>query len=550
MSDRRTIIALLLIGVIMLLTPYYMRLVSPPPPPETAADSLAAAGGERAVVDTLEPAEEVVAVPQVSREVRDPAAEEALGRALTVVTPLYQAGLNTQGAVLDRWRLFGFGREGSGPLDLVPVGAMGLLIELLHEGGRLDGSTLLFDVSAPDTIRLEEDESYTLTLTASAGGEQRIVRVLEFSGDTYDVRVVDRFEGFSVSALDNGYRLWWLGGLEFTEPSRREELTYTNFSALQGGDRHRTKLKRELVESQLSGSIEWTALRTKYFASITVPRSGPFRSVAMEGIAGDLGPANMNMHVERGLAQEGPQVVETLLYVGPIDIDLLSSYEVGLERMMDFGWGFIRPISRLILTVFTFLHGLIPNYGIVIIVFSVLVKLAVFPLTRKSYQSMHAMQELAPKMQEIKEKYKDEPEKMNRKTMNLYKEHGVNPLGGCFPLLLQMPIFWALFTIFRSTIELRGAPFALWITDLSLKDPYMVLPALMGITMFIQQNAQMKNPQQRAMVYIMPVMMFLLMKGFPAGLILYWTMFNIFSIVQTELVHQRPKEEPTSPRQA
>jgi YidC/Oxa1 family membrane protein insertase len=370
--------------------------------------------------------------------------------------------------------------------------------------------------------------------------------MLEFSGDTYDVRLVDRFEGFSVSALDNGYRLWWLGGLEFTEPSRREELTYSGFNALQGGDRHRTKLKQELVESQLSGSIEWAALRTKYFAGIMVPVSGPFRAVAMEGIAGDVGPANMNMHVERGLAQEGPQAVETVLYVGPIDFDRLRSYEVGLERMMDFGWGFIRPISRLILTVFTFMHRFIPNYGLVIIVFSILVKLAVFPLTRKSYQSMHAMQELAPKMQEIKEKYKDDPEKMNRKMMNLYKEHGVNPLGGCFPLLLQMPIFWALFIVFRATIELRGAPFVLWITDLSLKDPYMVLPALMGITMFIQQNAQMKNPQQRAMVYIMPVMMFLLMKGFPAGLILYWTMFNVFSIVQTELVHQRPKPTPTS----
>ena len=106
-----------------------------------------------------------------------------------------------------------------------------------------------------------------------------------------------------------------------------------------------------------------------------------------------------------------------------------------------------------------------------------------------------------------------------------------------------MPIFWALFIVFRSTIELRGAPFVFWITDLSQKDPYLVLPALMGITMFIQQNAQMKNPQQRAMVYIMPVVMFLLLKSFPAGLILYWTMFNIFSIVQTEFVHQRPKTE-------
>jgi len=152
---------------------------------------------------------------------------------------------------------------------------------------------------------------------------------------------------------------------------------------------------------------------------------------------------------------------------------------------------------------------------------------------------MHAMQELSPRLQEIREKYKDDAEKMNRKMMNLYKEHGVNPIGGCFPLLLQMPVFFALFQVFRSTIELRGAPFVAWITDLSLRDPYMVIPALMAVTMFIQQRAQLKNPQQRALVIIMPLMMLFLFHKLASGLVLYWTMFNILSIVQTELVHPR-----------
>jgi YidC/Oxa1 family membrane protein insertase len=155
---------------------------------------------------------------------------------------------------------------------------------------------------------------------------------------------------------------------------------------------------------------------------------------------------------------------------------------------------------------------------------------------------MHAMQELAPKMQEIREKYKDDPEKMNKKIMNLYKENKVNPLGGCFPMLLQMPIFYALFIILRTTIELRGAPFVLWIQDLSMMDPYMVLPGLMALTMLVQQRAQMKDPRQRPMAIIMPIMFFFLFRSFPAGLTLYWTLFNILSIFQTEFIHKKPEK--------
>ncbi len=130
---------------------------------------------------------------------------------------------------------------------------------------------------------------------------------------------------------------------------------------------------------------------------------------------------------------------------------------------------------------------------------------------------------------------------MNKKIMNLYKEHKVNPLGGCFPLLLQMPIFWGLFIVFRTTIELRGEPFMLWITDLSLKDPYLVLPGLMAISMLIQQRAQLKDPKQRPMALMMPAVLFFVFRTFPAGLILYWTLFNVLSLLQTEFMSGKKK---------
>jgi len=303
----------------------------------------------------------------------------------------------------------------------------------------------------------------------------------------------------------------------------------------------RTKLKRDSVTAQSFGTVDWVSLRVKYFAAIMMPIGEPFRGAQMNGGAGVAGPARMNVATDRRLpAGEGGEI-STDLFLGPVDYQILRSYERDLDKMMDFGFSIIKPISRLVLTLFTWLHTFIPNYGLVIIIFSILVKIVVFPLTRKSYQSMHAMQELSPKMAEIRAKYKDDQEKMNKKIMNLYKEHKVNPLGGCFPLLLQMPIFWGLFIVFRTTIELRGEPFMLWITDLSLKDPYLVLPGLMAISMLIQQRAQLKDPKQRPMALMMPAVLFFVFRTFPAGLILYWTLFNVLSLLQTEFMSGKKK---------
>ena len=196
------------------------------------------------------------------------------------------------------------------------------------------------------------------------------------------------------------------------------------------------------------------------------------------------------------------------------------------------------------------MHSFIPNYGIVLIVFSILVKLAVYPLTKKSYVSMQKMQTLQPKMNELKEKYAKDPKRLNKETMKMYKEHGANPISGCLPTLLQMPLLFAIFIIFRNTIELRGAGFFWWINDLSAPDtifqlsfslPFYgnlvnILPVVMGATMFFQQKMTMKDPKQKAMVYFMPIFMTLLFNSFPSGLNLYYTLFNVLTILQQKLI--------------
>ena len=214
-----------------------------------------------------------------------------------------------------------------------------------------------------------------------------------------------------------------------------------------------------------------------------------------------------------------------------------------LEAVVDFGSFFglkflVRPIAEyVLLPLFNFLHNFIPNYGFVIVVFSLIIKLVLYPLTKQSFQSMKKMQMLQPKIAELKEKYPDDKEKVSKETMKLYSTYGVNPAGGCLPMVLQMPIFIALWGLFKTAIELRQQPFILWIHDLSSPDIILNLGVklplfgiseisglaiLMGITTFFQQKMSVKDPNQKALVYVMPVMLTLMFMSFPSGLNLYY----------------------------
>ena len=179
------------------------------------------------------------------------------------------------------------------------------------------------------------------------------------------------------------------------------------------------------------------------------------------------------------------------------------------------------------------MYSAIPNYGIVIILFSILTKILFYPLTKKSLQASKDMQNLQPHIKELREKHKEEPKKLQEETMRLYKERKVNPLGGCLPLVVQMPVLWALFYVFQRTIEFRGEPFMLWIQDLSAPDSPPVLPIVMGLSMYLQQKmTPTTDPRMAPMQYLMPVVLTVVFINFPAGLVLYWTINNIMSILQ------------------
>jgi YidC/Oxa1 family membrane protein insertase len=290
------------------------------------------------------------------------------------------------------------------------------------------------------------------------------------------------------------------------------------------------------IERQVrhDGAIAWTALQDKYFIAAGIP-SGASAAVISRTTATEV-----NAAVEFKSAGAGPSVKHLVLYAGPKEHQRLQNLGVGLEGTVDFGWfiygswAIVRWIAKPIFHVLQFLHGFTGNYGAAIILLTVGVRVLFIPLTHKSYRSMKDMQALQPQLQALQKKYKDDRQRLQREMMELYQKNKVNPVGGCLPMILQIPVFVALFNVLYTTIEIRQAPFILWIHDLSDKDPYYVLPIIMGLTMLIQQKMQptTMDPTQAKIFLMMPVLMTFLFVSFPSGLVLYMITNNVLTIGQ------------------
>lgn len=227
------------------------------------------------------------------------------------------------------------------------------------------------------------------------------------------------------------------------------------------------------------------------------------------------------------------------IYIGPKSYNGLRSLGLGLQSSIDFGWFYFLAIPML--QIMLFFYGIFHNYGVAIIILTVLVKVITLPLTLKGMKSMKAMTKLQPEMLALKEKFKGDSQKLNTATMELYKKHGVNPMSGCLPLIIQIPIFFALYKALLLSIELKGAPFFGWLTDLSAKDPYYITPIIMGVTMFIQQKMTptTADPMQQKIFLAMPVVFTFLFLNFPSGLVVYWLTNNVLSIIQQYIINKK-----------
>ena len=537
--DRNTLVAFFLISLVLIFTPKYMELVSPASTETKSTDSL-----------FVEPTPPQVPVQETrsstlaaTRQTGQPVLSSNPEEIISINTDLYSAEVSSMGG--GSFNSFRFNRYFTADSKLVNI-AKGN--NLLITGKTLDGDDL--NLSGPwDVHSKENGVIQKIVFKKEVFSGMFIYKSLLFYEDSYVVDVELDLTDVSNNIYRNAM-FGWSGGLSSTEENLEDDLYYFNSYVYQGGELENLKVgKGESEDKTFNGTTDWAALRTKYFTVAIIPENNKaVDRVTLSGVGDEKTETYGASFVFDPINKEGFR-----LYLGPLEYDRVTSLGVGLESIMDFGWSFIRPISKGVLYALKSMHGFIPNYGFVLIVFAFLIKLIVYPLTKKSYQSMSAMQAVAPEINELKEKYKSNPTKLNQATMELYKKRGVNPLGGCLPMLLQMPLLFALFQVFRTTIELRAEPFIWWITDLSSPDTVLllpfkipiygshvaILPVLMVVSMFVQQrmmSGAAQQPQQKTMQYFMTVFFFLMFNGFPSGLNLYYTLFNVLTIAQQKLI--------------
>lgn len=565
--DKKTIVAFLIIGLILIVlqTDFYQERFLPqskslPTEEQPAGTNMPTESPSR----TQEKSSAVISsqMREATSEVPESKygallARSATSEEITVETSLYTAVFSTRGGSIKSFLLKKYLLEDGSYVELIGGDGQGNLGVLLPtEEDTLDTSSFLFSANKKKVTLSERKQSDVLEFVLNLDEYRQIKKTFTFYQDRYDISM--KIDLRNVGDLIDGsyYYLTWRSGVESTEPDLKADMQNAKAYALQGDNKEDFNVDERFEQKQLgSYPTDWVAIKTKYFTVAVIPQGVKGQGVRFIGEQVEK-PNEEEPWKKYGFDLKMPfnerqsKTDNYTLYFGPLDYDIIKSYGFELEQIIDLGPSIFRPFGKFVLWSFRWLHSFIPNYGWVIVIFSILIKLMLFPLTKKSYKSMKEMQALQPIMQELNEKYKDNAQKKQQEVMKLYKEYGVNPLGGCIPMVLQMPLLIALFNVFRSTIELRGASFIWWITDLARPDtvailPFTIplygntlniLPLFMGVTMFIQQKISMKDPKQKAMVYFMPLFLTLLFNSFPSGLNLYYALFNILSIMQEKLI--------------
>ncbi len=511
-----------------------------------------------------------------------PAADAGKAEVIIIDTPLYRAEISTAGAEIVTFELKKYLTDGK-PVELLvhmpdsSIGPKGIGdMELIGKTSSLPLSGVLFDAFLPGysealaggtEIALDENKPEgSLVMRARAANGALMERSFSFRADSYVFET-----GISYNPADFPFAekiSWGMGrGLLPTEKNIRDDFMNFQGSARLGETISRVKPKNfsKTKTKSHAGTLGWITLQTKYFTACMIP---PVPVVDAEyEFRGDKGSNYITGRMKLPAPAGRDRVRQNIaVYIGPLDFKRLKALDAGLEKNINMGYKFIRPVSWLILWSLIALYKVIPNYGIVIIILSVFTKILFYRLTHKSFKSMKEMQNLQPKLQALKEKYKDDKQKISAETMKMYKEHGVNPLGGCLPMLLQAPVFIALFSVLKFTIEVRGAHFMLWIRDLSQQDvlatlpvalpaigsEVSLLPILMGVAMLVQTKiggsitgSSPGASQSKAFSYMMPVVFTFIFYKMPSGLVLYWFVNNILSIAQQYYINKDTGEEKT-----
>jgi len=513
--EKRAITAVVL-SLIVLIGYQYFFAKPPAQKAEVVQEQAESPSGEKPVlpVQKDEPQRPAVDMPA---QVKGPE------RSVTIDTPLYSARVSSAGAVITGWLLKDYKEKDGSPVKLIH-GEPEIYPLATGSDTGLGDRNMNCSISGNDLMLNAHNPEGTLALSCSTG-TIRFRRSMTFHADTYRIDITDESEGSG--------NYWVTLGENFGLTGEEAVRAHVGPVVLDGADREEYKAaKLKDGKDLFPKDLKWIATEESYFFSSLVPGFQADEIKLWERKGAGLVAVKMT-----------PGTNKYVVYAGPKSIDVLKKEKLGLEHIVDFG--FFSIIARPIFWLLKYINGFIGNYGWSIIILTILLRVPFIPLLNKSQRSMKKLQELQPKMAELKEKYKKDQQRMQKEMMEMYKKYKVNPMGGCLPMLLQIPFFFALYKVLLIAVELRGAPFMFWIQDLSAKDPYYVLPIVMGVSMLLQQKMTptSADPKQAKIMMFMPIVFTFMFLNFSSGLVLYWLMSNVLSIVQQYFVNMAAKKE-------
>jgi YidC/Oxa1 family membrane protein insertase len=544
--DNKTILAVTL-SLMVLIGWSILFQKEPVPKKQPAPQEVKGQTAADKPVEVKEPAPPVYS--EIPAAPSAPATETFQGeKEIKVETGLFSAVFTTRGATLKKWvinekRYWDNGK----PIQLVPANPVIPPVSILLEGEQGDfPQKVNYSVSPEkDSIILDDNKDKdTLAFIYSAPSGLTIRKTFTFYRDDYRVDLTTEVKGVpsyhvalgSEFGIANQEGAWvHIGPTLLKDTDTKVDIEIDNIEGAGLTKRFFRWVSGEKGKTDVvhHGSIQWIAQEDQYFASALVPVKALNETRVWST---DLGSKGKDVQIAYKI---NSQRQDFLLYGGPKLHSILETYKVRLEHIIDYGS--LTIIAKPLFWLLKLFYNTLGNYGWAIVLLTIVVRIPFIPLLNKSQKSMKKMAKIQPLMAELKEKYKKDPQKMQKETMALYKKHKVNPVGGCLPMLIQLPVFFALYKILLTTVELKGAPFVLWITDLSLKDPYYVLPVVMGLTMLLQQKMTptAMDPKQAKMMMMMPIVFTFMFLQFSAGLVLYWLVNNTLGIIQQYFVNKK-----------
>ena len=487
------------------------------------------AGSQQPALQSQAPASQVVSTNLPQKEIR-------------VETDLYTALFSSRGGSLKSLTLKNYREANSPAAKNVVLGSDSdpnlYSFSTRATGINLPDSTVF--ASDTDGFTVDKNGSRQLTFNYISGQGYTVRKIYTITSGTYGIKLETQVFNNSAAPL--------VGGIQQVmtypaEPKVKDNRFDTAGAYLFSDNSLQSNKIKDVTPAskRYDKTILWSGFADKYFLNAILSEKNSIAAVELK--KNGAGFFESIVSAPQFTINPGQSVtVEHRLFVGPKDIDILKAQGNSLEQSLDLGW--FTVLAKPLLYTLKFFYKYVGNYGVAIIIITIILKVLFFPLTHKSYKSMKGMQKIQPEMTKLREKYKDDRDAMNKAVMELYRDNKVNPMGGCLPMVVQIPVFFALYKSLMFSIELRHAPFFLWVTDLADKDPYYVTPVIMGITMFIQQKmtpSQM-DPIQQKMMLALPVVFTFMFLSFPSGLVLYWLVNNVLTIGQQMYINKLVKD--------